>query len=111
VNVALMIGSLVRRDAYGPTRAAFGRLLRVVLASAVLFAVLIWADSERVRLVKWLGSKEAAIAFVIFAGGTFYFVCAFLFGAVTLSEVRQAFRRERGGPDGGAGGGLPGGMD
>jgi putative peptidoglycan lipid II flippase len=113
VNVALMIGSLVRRDAYGPTRAAFARLLRVVLASAVLFAVLVWADSERARLVDWLGTKEAAIAFVILAGGTFYFVCAFLFGAVTVSEVRQAFRRERGGPEGtsGAGAGLPGGMD
>jgi putative peptidoglycan lipid II flippase len=113
VNVGLMVRSLVRRDAYGPTPAAFGRLLRVVLASVVLFALLIWAGAERPRLENQLGSKEAAIAFVIFAGGTFYFVCAFLFGAVTLREVRIAFRRERGPSGESVGGatGLPGGID
>jgi putative peptidoglycan lipid II flippase len=122
VNVGLMVAALVRRDAYAPTRAALFRLLRIVLASLTLFAVLVWAGLERetlegwsgpwverVGVGRWLGPKEAAIAVVIFAGGTFYFICAFLFGAVTLGEVRAALRRERGAPDESAGGaaGLP----
>ena len=56
-----------------------------------------------------LGSKEASIALLILGGGTFYFIVAFLVRAVTISEVRAAFKRQPG-PAGG-GGGLPPGLD
>lgn len=107
VNVLLMIRSLVARGAYRP--ANFGRLLRILLASAILFAVLWLAGENRAALEARLGSKEAAVAFVILAGGTFYFALAFIVRAVTFREVRAAFRREKG-PAGG-GGGLPPGLD
>jgi len=109
LNVLLMIRALVKQGAYGPTPAAFGRLLRIVLASAILFAVLWFGNANRAWLEAQLGSKEASIALLILAGGTFYFVVAFLVRAVTISEVRAAFKRERG-PAGG-GGGLPPGFD
>jgi len=109
VNVLLMIRSLVARGAYRPTPHAFGRLMRILLASAVLFAVLWLANANRAELEAQFGSKEAAIAFVILAGGTFYFAVAFIVRAVTFSEVRAAFRRERGPSNGG--GGLPPGLD
>lgn len=109
VNVFLMIRSLMARGAYAPTPAAFGRLMRIVLASAILFAVMWFGNANRETLETTLGSKEAAIALLILGGGTFYFVVAFLVRAVTISEVRAAFRRERG-PAGG-GGGLPPGLD
>jgi putative peptidoglycan lipid II flippase len=109
VNVLLMIRSLMARGAYAPTPAAFGRLLRIFLASAILFAVMWFGNAHRDALEASLGSKEAAIALLILGGGTFYFVVAFLVRAVTISEVRAAFRRERG-PAGG-GGGLPPGLD
>ncbi|MGE0830025.1 MAG: murein biosynthesis integral membrane protein MurJ [Hyphomonadaceae bacterium] len=109
LNVLLMIRTLIKRDAYGPTPAAFGRLLRVTLASGVLFGALAWAGAARGDLEALLGSKEAAIAVAIFGGGTLYFVCAFLFRAVTFSEVRAAFRRERGAS--GEGAALPPGID
>ncbi|MEZ5959667.1 MAG: murein biosynthesis integral membrane protein MurJ [Hyphomonadaceae bacterium] len=109
VNVMLMIRALLARGAYRPTPSAFARLLRICLASGVLFAVLWFAGANREQLEAALGSKEAAIALIILGGGSFYFLVAFLVRAVTVSEVRAAFRRERG-PAGG-GGGLPPGLD
>jgi putative peptidoglycan lipid II flippase len=109
VNVLLMIRSLVASGAYKPTPAAFARLLRIGLASAILFAVLWFGGAEREALEEALGSKEAAIALLILGGGIFYFAVAFLVRAVTISEVRSAFKRVPG-PAGGAGG-LPPGLD
>jgi putative peptidoglycan lipid II flippase len=109
LNVGLMIRSLVARGAYGPTASAFVRLLRIMLASGVLFVVLWVANANRALLEAQLGSKEATIALVILAGGVLYFIVAFIVRAVTLSEVRDAFRREKGPANGG--GGLPPGLD
>lgn len=109
VNVLLMIRSLVARGAYQPTPSAFARLLRIGLASAILFAVLWLGNANRDTLEAALGSKEAAIALLILGGGSLYFIVAFLVRAVTISEVRAAFRRERGAVNGG--GGLPPGLD
>jgi putative peptidoglycan lipid II flippase len=109
VNVWLMIRSLVARDAYGPTAAAYGRLVRIGLASGALFALLALAGAERAALQAMFGSKEAAVALVILCGGALYFVCAFLFRAVTFGEVRTAFRRERGAEGGSPG--LPSGLE
>jgi putative peptidoglycan lipid II flippase len=97
VNVALMVRALVRRGAYKPTRAAWGRLLRIGLATAALWLVMAGMALNREALTALMfGSKEIAIAAFIFGGGGFYFLCAFLFRAVTVAEVRAAFRRERG---------------
>lgn len=109
VNVVLMIRSLVARGAYKPSAQAFGRLLRILLASGMLFVVLWLANANREELEAALGSKETAILFVILAGGTLYFSLAFIVRAVTFKEVRGAFRRERGSANGGAG--LPPGLD
>ncbi|MGE3929344.1 MAG: murein biosynthesis integral membrane protein MurJ [Hyphomonadaceae bacterium] len=109
LNVGLMVRSLARRGAYQPTPSAIARLLRIMLASAILFAVLWFAQINREALIEALGSKEAAVGLLILGGGTFYFAIAFLVRAVTFSEVRAAFRRERGPAAGG--GGLPPGLD
>jgi putative peptidoglycan lipid II flippase len=109
LNVILMIRSLVARGAYGPTPAAIARLARIVLASAALFVLLWFADANRPELEARFGSKEGAVLFVILGGGAFYFALAFIVRAVTLAEVRGAFRRERGAPA--EGGALPPGLD
>ena len=109
LNVGLMIRSLSRRGAYGPTPAAYARLGRILFASAILFAVLWTANANRPALEAFFGSKEAAVAVLILVGGTFYFAVAFLVRAVTFSEVRAAFKRERGPAGGGAA--LPPGLD
>ncbi len=109
LNVFLMVRALVARGAYGPTPAAFGRLLRILLASVVLFGLLWLASLNRAHLETQLGSKEAAIVVVILLGGLFYFAFAFIVRAVTFQEVRAAFRRERSAPTGG--GALPPGLE
>lgn len=109
LNVGLMVRSLIARGAYGPTRAAFGRLARIVFASAVLFALFWFANLNRTHLQDVLGSKEAAIVAVVLGGGIFYFAFAFIVRAVTFREVLGAFKRERGPANGG--GGLPPGLD
>ena len=108
LNVGLMIRSLTRAGAYGPTPAAYGRLARILLASAILFAVMFTANANRVVLDAALGSKEVAVACLILIGGSFYFLVAFLVRAVTVREVLSAFKRERGPPGGAA---LPPGLD
>jgi len=100
VNVGLMVMSLARRGAYAPSAQASSRLLRIAVVSAALGAALYLGESNRALLEAQLGSKEAAIALLIFGGGTSYFLFLFLTGAVTISEVRGAFRRERGAPAG-----------
>jgi putative peptidoglycan lipid II flippase len=80
-----------------------------VAAAAVLFAACVWYRLNADWIIARFGSKELAIAAAIFVGGMGYFVCAFLFRAVTIREVRAAFRKERGAPAGG--GGLAGGFD
>jgi putative peptidoglycan lipid II flippase len=96
VNVLLMIRSLVARGAYGPTPAAFARLGRIAAATLALAGVVWLLDANRGTVQAALGSKEAAVAVLIFGAGTLYFAFAFLFRAVTVKELRAAFRRERG---------------
>jgi hypothetical protein len=104
-----MIRSLVSRGAYGPTTSAYIRLLRIGFASLVLFGLLWLAGESRAALETQFGGKEGAILVVILVAGSFYFAFAFLVRAVTFSEVRSAFRREPGAPNGGAA--LPPGLD
>jgi putative peptidoglycan lipid II flippase len=104
-NVILMIGALSRRGDYAPSPGATNRLIRITLVSAVLGVALYLCQVNRAELEALFGSKEAAVAVMILGGGISYFVVLFLVGAVTFSEVRAAFRREKGAP--GGGGGLP----
>jgi putative peptidoglycan lipid II flippase len=108
-NVILMIASLSRRGDYAPSKQATNRLIRIAFVSLVLGVVLYLCQVNRAELEAVFGSKEAAVAVMILAGGISYFIVLFLVGAVTISEVRAAFRREKGPP--GGGGGLPAGLD
>jgi putative peptidoglycan lipid II flippase len=100
VNVVLMVGALSRRGAYAPSAKATWRFTRIVIVSAVLGVVLWFATENRAMLEAALGSKEVAVAALILGGGTGYFILLFLTGSVTISEVRGAFRREKGPPGG-----------
>jgi putative peptidoglycan lipid II flippase len=104
-NVILMIGALSRRGDYAPSTKATNRLIRIALVSAALGVVLLLCQANREALEAFFGSKEASIAVLILGGGTSYFIVLFLVRAVTIGEVRGAFRREAGPANGG--GGLP----
>jgi putative peptidoglycan lipid II flippase len=109
VNVAMMAFSLRARGAYAPSPQASSRFVRITLVSAALGLVLFLAQSNRAALEAALGTKEAAIALLILGGGTSYFVFLFLTGAVTFTEVRHAFQRDRAAA--GGRGALPPGLD
>lgn len=109
VNVLLMIRALVRRGAYRPSAAAWGRLARLALAAGIVGAFLWFGGAERAALQHALGSKEIVVALLIFGAGLLYFPLLFVLRAVTFAEVRGAFRREAGPRSGEAA--LPGGLD
>ncbi|MET0183443.1 MAG: hypothetical protein ABW199_11205, partial [Caulobacterales bacterium] len=72
-------------------------------------ALLVLAGMNRDLLERILGSKELVMAALAFAAAGLYFPLLFVLRAVTLGEVKAAFRRDPG-PRGG-GGGLPAGFD
>ncbi|HRO03776.1 MAG TPA: polysaccharide biosynthesis C-terminal domain-containing protein, partial [Terricaulis sp.] len=109
INVLMMIATLAKRGAYAPSAAAMSRLVRIAMVSAGLGFVLWFGQQNRAALEAALGAKEIAVGLLILCGGIGYFVFLFISRAVTLGEVRAAFKREKG-PLGG-GGGLPPGMD
>ena len=108
VNVLLMIRALIARNAYRPSPSAFSRLLRITFASGVLFAVLWFAGANRDELEAALGSKEAAIALLIFGGGTLYFAVAsfesrWTAASASVIERSMCFLNSASGPGGGGG--------
>ncbi|MEM8921023.1 MAG: murein biosynthesis integral membrane protein MurJ, partial [Pseudomonadota bacterium] len=94
LNVLLLAGSLARRGIYRPSGAVAVRLVRVALATFAMAAVL-WFGNERRDEIEALvfGSKELALALVIPVAGLVYLVAAFLFRAVTVSDLRAGLRR------------------
>jgi putative peptidoglycan lipid II flippase len=117
VNVGLMVSTLARRGDYAPSTQAMSRFFRILFAAALLGAALWFAAVNRDVIEAWfawaesglLGPKEWAVVSVILIGGTSYFIVLFLIRAVTVSEVRAAFRREKGAPTTGTA--LPPGLD
>ena len=87
-----------------PSARAWGKIVRVGLASAGLGAAVAVASYFRPALeapfagfhLGPLGAKEAAVLLVCLAGAALYPALLFAFGGVTPSEVRVAFRRRKG---------------
>jgi putative peptidoglycan lipid II flippase len=103
-NVAMMLFTLARRDAYRLSAAAMARLTRILLASGILCVMLSGASYARpaietlfswVHLGHSVGAKEFAILFVTLLAGLFYPAILLTVGGVTPAEVRGALRRGR----------------
>lgn len=109
INVGLMIRTLVKRGAYKPSAAAWSRLFRIALAAAAMGGLLLLAGMNRATLESIFGSKEVVMAVLALAAAGLYFPLLFVLRAVTMREVKAAFRRDPG-PRGGAGA-LPASFD
>jgi putative peptidoglycan lipid II flippase len=96
VNVFLLASTLAKEGAYTMSRAAFGRLVRVLAATAVMGAFVAFAAWNYSLLKEWLWRKEIAVIVVCLAAGAIYAGAALAFRAVRLSEVKSALRREAG---------------
>jgi putative peptidoglycan lipid II flippase len=109
VNVFLLAGTLAKEGVYRMSARAWGRLARLGLACAVMGAFITACALEYPLLARILISKEIAAVLVSAVGFSIFVVCALLFRAVTIAEIKSSLRREKGAP--GAQGGLPGGME
>ena len=96
VNVALMASTLARRGAYAPSAAAWSRLIRIVLASAILGGLLVFASLARpviehllahVHIGRAIGPKELAILGVTVLAALVYPLL--LLGVGGISRARK----------------------
>ena len=91
-------------DVWRPSARAWGKIVRVGVASAGLGVAVALASHFRPVLqapfagvhLGPLGAKEVTVVLVCMAGGALYAVLLFAFGGVTPAEVRTAFRRRKG---------------
>lgn len=101
VNAGLLGFTLFRRDHYRPGPSAVSRLIRVLIASAALGAVLVFAQMYRpmieapIAALTEHGAKEIALILTTGVGGLVYLVLLFVTRAVTIGEIRGLLRRER----------------
>ena len=98
INVAQMVTTLRARGWWRPGPQLLSRLVRILLASAVMGGVLAVLSAGRPLIEPTLlGRKELALAVSCLAGGLLYLLLLPLTRAVTPAEVRGLFRRGRGG--------------
>lgn len=101
VNAGLLGITLWRRDHYRPGGSAISRLLRILIASAALGAVLLVSQMFRpmieapIAALTEHGAKEIALILTTGVGGLVYLVLLFVTRAVTVGEIRGLLRRER----------------
>ncbi len=104
VTVLQMWVRLHRTSAWRPSARAWGKVVRVTAASAVLGGAVAAASYFRPALegpftgvhLGPLGAKEIAVLLVCLGGGALYPALLFAFGGVTPAEARAAFRRRKG---------------
>ncbi|MFA7263665.1 MAG: lipid II flippase MurJ, partial [Caulobacter sp.] len=104
LNVAQMVHALRKRGDWTPSPAAWSKLARIAVASAVLGAVMFAGQWFRAELEAplagfraiGLGPKEVAVLALSMAGAALYPVLLLGSGGVTLAEIREALRRKPG---------------
>lgn len=97
-NVVGMAIILWRRGVYHPSAQAWSRLARILAASAAMGLLLALAGHFRPLFEPFVGGKEIAILLTCALGGGLYPVLLIASGGLTLTEIRAAFRRNRGDP-------------
>jgi putative peptidoglycan lipid II flippase len=95
---------LARTDTWRPSARAWGKVVRVALASAAMgvavaaaayFRPVLESPFADLRLGP-IGAKEITVVLVCMAGAALYPLLLFAFGGVTPAEARAAFRRRQG---------------
>jgi len=100
-NAGLLAFFLFRRDHYRPGGSAVSRLIRILIASAALGAILVFAQIYRpmieapIAALTEHGAKEIALVLTTGVGGLVYLALLFATRAVTIGEIKGILRRER----------------
>lgn len=106
LNVGQMVHALHKRGDWSPSPAAWNKLARIAVASAILGTALFTAQLFRSQLeapfsgvrVLGLGAKEITVLAVSLAGAALYPALLFASGGVTVAELKAALRRRPGAP-------------
>ncbi len=97
-NVFLLANSLAREGAYTMGGRVWSRMVRLIIASAIMGAFVAVCAWQYPLLSELLWKKEVAVLVVITLGVVIYGVAAFALRAVTVAEIKGALRREKGVP-------------
>jgi len=104
LNVGQMYWTLRKRGDWTPSPAAWSKLVRVLVASVLMGAILFAGGHFRAVLeaplqgvsLLGLGAKEITVLLVCMVGAGLYPPLLFLSGGVTVTEVKAALRRKPG---------------
>lgn len=101
VNAGLLGITLWRRGEYRPGGSAVSRLVRILIASAALGAILVGAQHLRpmiegpIAALTDHAAKEIALILTTGVGGLVYLILLFVTRAVTVGEIKGLLRREK----------------
>ena len=101
VNVLQMVWTLSRREHYSITRTTWSKIIRSLLASALMGGLLWFAALYRPQLEAplahihhfGLGAKEITVLGLCLVAALLYPFALFAFGGLTMSDLRSAFKR------------------
>ncbi|MDZ4761575.1 MAG: murein biosynthesis integral membrane protein MurJ [Alphaproteobacteria bacterium] len=96
LNVLLLAGTLAREGVYRIGAAAWRRMVRLAVACVIMGAFIALCAWQYPLLREILVSKEIAVLVVGAVGFAIYGLAMLAMGAVTLTEIRQSLRREKG---------------
>jgi len=96
VNVFLLASTLAREGAYTMGKPVWTRMVRLMIASALMGAFAGVCAWQYETLSQLLWRKEVAVLAVIVIGVVIYGVAAFALRAATVAEIKGALRREKG---------------
>ena len=93
INVTMMAVTLVRNDAYNPSRATLARIAKLLIASAAMAVALALAAAHRSEIQAVLTRKEVAVVATALWGAVIYVGLLLALQAVQPHEIRRALRR------------------
>jgi len=93
ITILQMVVTLHRRGDYRPSKAAWGKIVRVLAASVSMGLLLFAAQHYRAAIEAVVGPKELAVIVVALAGAAAYPFLLLASGGVTIAEVRALVRR------------------
>ncbi|HVY87909.1 MAG TPA: murein biosynthesis integral membrane protein MurJ [Hyphomonadaceae bacterium] len=105
LNVFMLAGTLAGEGSYKMGRAVWGRMTKLLIASAIMGGFIGYCAWQYPLMSKIFWRKEVAVLAVAAGGVLVYGIAALLLRAITLSELKGALRREKGAP------GVPTGPD
>lgn len=106
INVGQMVWTLHKRGDYRPTAKAWGKMARILLASALMGGLLAAAAHFRRALeaplagfsFHGLGAKEITVLLIVAIGAAIYPALLFATGGLTPAEMKAALRRQKSDP-------------